>query len=359
MTPPTLTHTHHVLPFASALSETPWQALQHVAPRRALPHLGRLLTLLGPGQWHRGDEFSPTPPHEEILARALAWKPHDAAAGPGESAWPWAARTMRQDGLNPSNRAWGLLTPSHWHVGQEQISLIDPTLLALTEAESRELLAAVRPLFEDEGFEIQWGAPSRWYLAHDDLTNLPTASLDRAIGRPLDHWLQASPHLEGTPAQAMLRRIRRLQSEVQMLLYHHPLNQQREAQGALTINSFWLSGCGPEQAEHGVVEVAASLREPALQGDWAAWARAWQRLDESWIQPLLSAALAGAPVTLTLCGERHACTLQVPPEGIAWARRMGVQLSARLSGKLSARLGSFQAAAGLGSADTVAFLQSL
>ena len=37
-----------------------------------------------------------------------------------------------------------------------------------------------------------------------------------------------------------MRRVRRLQSEVQMLLHTHPLNAAREDRGDLTVNSFWL-----------------------------------------------------------------------------------------------------------------------
>ena len=40
-----------------------------------------------------------------------------------------------------------------------------------------------------------------------------------------------------------------LAGEVQMLLYSHPLNDAREAQGALPVNSFWLSGCGMRQRD--------------------------------------------------------------------------------------------------------------
>ena len=115
------------------------------------------------------------------------------------------------------------------------MSLPDPHNLHLSAQESHTLFEAVRPLFETEGWVMAWGAPARWYAAHDSLDGLPCASIDRVIGRNIDLWLPPTP-------QARL--IRRLQNEVQMLLYQQPLNDARVGQGALPVNSFWLSGCG-------------------------------------------------------------------------------------------------------------------
>ena len=85
-------------------------------------------------------------------------------------------------------------------------------------------IEAVRELFEGEGFEWTWGAAERWYAAHPRLDGHASASLDRVIGRNVDFWLDA-----GSRGQPGGRRIRRLQSEVQLLLYPHPINAAREA----------------------------------------------------------------------------------------------------------------------------------
>src|SRR6185295_12749511 len=101
--------------------------------------------------------------------------------------------------------------------------------------------------------------------------------------------------------------VRRLQNEVQMLLYTHPLNDRREARGALPLNSFWLSGCGRAQAAAATsVEIDHRLRAPALAEDWAGWAEAWRALDAGPIAGQLAQARDGEPVSLVLCGERHA-----------------------------------------------------
>lgn len=286
---------HLLIPFAAPLSEAGRQAARLLA----LPRLAALLARWREAERDEGDEFALSPPHERALARATG-----LAGASGRL--PWAAQAARADGLDVADLAWGQLTPTHWHLGTEQVSLADPEALMLDDAGSRALFDAVKDLFTGEGFALHWGAPLRWYAAHESLAELATASLDRVIGRNVDAWLGSDP---------AARRIRRLQSEVQMLLYTHPLNAEREARGLLPVNSFWLSGCGPAQATTGVPPVVEGrLRTPALSENWPAWAKAWETLDEGPI-----AALAAAGGSLTLCGERSWVRLE-PPQGGVFAR---------------------------------------
>ena len=135
-------------------------------------------------------------------------------------ALPFAAHAAHADGIEVLDLAWGQLTPVHWHVGRDEILLTDPDALQLEEAESRALLEAVRELFESEGFALAWGAPLRWYAAHESFAELPTAALDRVIGRNVDRWL---PGRSGaSAARETSRLVRRLQNEVQMVLYASP-----------------------------------------------------------------------------------------------------------------------------------------
>ncbi len=108
-----------------------------------------------------------------------------------------------------------------------------------------------------------------------------------------------------------------------MLLYVHPLNDAREARGAMSVNSFWLSGTGPAQpAERALpadVVVDDRLRAPLLGDDWSAWAEAWHALDAG---PLRELADAGAATRLTLAGERRARTWQ-PADRPWWRNLLG------------------------------------
>jgi hypothetical protein len=278
---------HVLIPFASGHSEV----ASHVLRDLALPSLERLLRRLKPGQRWPGDETTLSTPHERALAAAWGWPQVDGAL-------PLAAQAAAADGVDVGDQAWGLLTPAHWNAGRDHVAMSDPAALELDAVESRALFDAVRALFDSEGFTPAWGAPLRWYAAHPSLAGLPCASLDRVIGRDIDPWLAK------TPPQRLLRR---LQSEVQLLLYTHPINQAREDRGALPVNSFWLSGCGVRLPQAGPrVEVLDALRAPLLANDWAAWVQAWQALDTQQIAEFERRCAAGESMTLTVCGERHA-----------------------------------------------------
>jgi hypothetical protein len=279
---------HVLIPFASALSDAATQVLRDLP----LPQLERCLARLTPTLRDEGDAGTWLPPHERALAAAWGW-------GSGEDgSFPFAAQAAAADGVDVGDLAWGLVTPTHWLVGRDHVLLTDPATLQLDADESRALFDAVRGLFDSEGFTLAWGAPLRWYAAHESLAGLASASIDRAIGRNVEPWLPHPPHA---------RLIRRLQSEVQLLLYPHPINEAREARGALSVNSFWLSGCGRHlEADTAAVQIESSLRAPLLAEDWAGWADAWRALDAGPIAALLKQALAGADVSLTLCGERAA-----------------------------------------------------
>lgn len=300
-----------LIPFAAPLSEAGRAALATLA----LPRLQHLLGLCTEVLRDEGDEWSWSPPHERALARALGW------AGPA-GRLPWAAQAAAADAVAAAERlgagdiAWGLVTPAHWHLGTDQVSLLDPTQLMLSEDDSRALFEAVAPLFTGDGWLAAWGAPLRWYVAHESLAELACASPDRVIGRNVDAWLGSDP---------AARQVRRLQAEAQMLLHMHPVNAARESRGLLPVNSFWLSGCGVAQPVTGTPPVVDErLRLPALRDDWAAWTRAWQTLDEGPLAELLARAQRGEPVALTLAGERSAVTLANAEGGWLqrWRRRL-------------------------------------
>jgi hypothetical protein len=292
---------HLLIPFASALSDAASQVVHDLA----LPNLAWLLSRLTPTARDEADPFTASSPHERALAAAWGWHGADGCL-------PFAARAAEADGVEVRELAWGLVTPVHWHVGRNHVTLVDPNALALTEAESRAAFDAVRDLFESEGFTLAWGAPLRWYAAHESLVDLPCASLDRVIGRNVERWMRVE-----AGARPGAKLVRRLQSELQLLLYPHAINTEREARGALAINSFWLSGCGRFQpADEGVVSVDATLREPLLADDWAAWADAWRVLDAGPLMQLRGAVAQGRQATLTLCGERSAQRFEALPQSL-------------------------------------------
>lgn len=293
---------HLLIPFAAPLSDAGQQALRELR----LPTLDALLARLTPTALTEGDEYRLSMPQERVLAEAFGWTGDDGAL-------PWAARAAAADGIEVGELAWGLLSPVHWQVGREHLTMGDPAALDLDAATSRAYFDAVRPQFESLGWRCAWGAPTRWYVAHESLAGLPTASIDRVIGRNPDLWM---------PAHPAARLLKRLQAELQMLLYTHPLNDAREAAGREPLNSVWLSGCGAYQPERGAApQLEEALRGPALREDWPAWQQAWRALDDGLLREAQAALQRGAPLALTLCGERHAQRYEARPLGIVASLR--------------------------------------
>lgn len=293
---------HLLIPNASTLSEAGLPAQRGLV----LPHLQRLLPRMVPADRLGTDEYALSTPAELAHAQALGWNAPDGCL-------PWAAQAAAADGVPVGDAPWGLLTPVHWHVGAEHVSVGYPEQLRLSAQESHALFEAVRPLFEGEGWTLVWGSPLRWYASHASLQGLPTASLDRVIGRNLDLWMPDHPQAKA---------IRRLQNEVQMMLYQQPENDRRAEMSMMPVNSFWLSGCGrlqPAGTTDGLV-IDHRLRAPLLGENWADWAEAWRALDAGPVRDLLARHDAGEAVALTLCGERFAQRLQAGSQG--WLARL-------------------------------------
>lgn len=288
---------HVLIPHALSDDEAargPLRALQ-------LPRLQSLLQRLTPQTLLQLPEHSPLSAHEQLLAAARGLDPQAPA---------WAALRAHELQLpGAGTETWGFVNPVHWEVGQARVSLRDPQELDLREAESRALLAAMLPFFAEDGLTLHYEQPLRWLVSGEPLHGLAGAAVERVIGRNVAAWLPASPLL------------RRLQNEMQMLLYTHAVTEKRDARRALSVNSFWLSGCGALATVPVPMEpltVLDGLVQPALRGDWAAWTQAWLTLDAQ-LAPLQAALDAGQDVTFTLCSELQARRYTHVPRS-AWAR---------------------------------------
>ena len=282
---------HLLIPFAHCSSEGCAAALKTLP----LPQLQRLLSRLVALAPDQGDPLSLSPPYERALARALGLPVRDGLI-------PWAARAARQ--MPAASGAWAFITPCHWEVGSKHVAMSSLALPDFSAQDSQTLLAAMQAYFAEDGIALHYFEPTRW-LAHSELFGtLATASPDRVAGRHVANWL---------PADRNAATLRRLHSEMQMLLYNHPLNEDRSARGLPPVNSFWLSGTGalpPDFAESTAPapQLVTTLREAALQEDWPAWAKAWEVVDSTECARLLGVLDQGGRVQLTLCGECHAQT---------------------------------------------------
>jgi hypothetical protein len=291
---------HLIIPYAAIHSEGFADAMR----RLQLPNLQKLLTRLSPLPLDVGDESSLTPPHERALARALGLN-----AGDGQL--PWAARQAQQLGLGSAGSAWAFITLCHWQVNTGHVTM--SPLPQLPQSESDALRAAMQPYFAEDGITLHAFEAGCWLAQADIFADLASASPDRVIGRNLQAWM---------PESQQAAPLRRLQNEMQMLLYTHPVNDARDAQGLSPINSVWFSGTGVLPAGYQAPEPQAqplvldTLREAALTHNVAAWLQAWQKLDTSEIAVLLQSASTSQRIELTLCGERSSQCWRSQPQPV-------------------------------------------
>ncbi|MDP1528114.1 phosphoglycerate mutase [Rhodoferax sp.] len=283
---------HLLIPHAASHSEGCQAALATLK----LPHLQKLLSRLSPQPLDAGDELSWSPPHERALARSLGLPVTDGQL-------PWAAlEASQRSELAHLPGAWAFVSLCHWQATTHEVTMRQLPMHELSAIESDGLLAAMQPFFAQDGITLHPFEAGRW-LAHGAVFDgLPSASPDRVLGRNLSPWMPTASQASG---------LIRLMSEMQMLFYTHPLNDARERRGALAVNAIWFSGSGTLPDRHPAPAsaqpiMAPTLRQAALQDNWAGWASAWQQLDVTHIRQLLDAQRLGDAVQLTLCGERHA-----------------------------------------------------
>ena len=319
---------HVLIPFA-ACSAAAWLPTLEAMPRDSLKRLGQLLQGMKLIETDSRNAESLSPPHERALAGALGL----ATPQTPDGLIPWAARDAAPLLHAGNDKAWAWITPCHWAMGHLHATLTDPAALQLQESESRALMALMQPYFETDGITLHYAedlGAGRWLAEAELFRHLPTASLDRVMARNVDAWLpQASAiALSDSALHEVIktdsRMLRRLQNEMQMLLYTHAFNDERAAKSQWPVNSFWVSGTGALPNSHmpaptAKISVPRSLAQAVFKEDWTGYAQAWATLDAGELARLLDLQRAGETVRLTLCGEHSAQTFETHRAGL-WRR---------------------------------------
>ena len=279
---------HGVIAYAAPDSEALRVAMNHAMDALYLPNLQKLLSRMA-----CVSKLSTAP--EGVSAFLM---PHESAP--------------QLLGAKPSFGKEVIMTPCHWQVGMNEVTLLKPQELALNEDESRQLLSAIQPYFEEDGLQVVYESPLVWRVTGDLLDDLPLASIERVVGQNIKPWM---------PEHQRAKALQRLQSEMQMLLYHHPVNDERSLKGRWSVNSFWLhrslDQLYPDASEF---NVALDLRENMQASNPKLWQQAWQHLDATLCQSLSQALDQNHDISLTLCSEtswRH-----YRPQPVSWLNKL-------------------------------------
>ncbi|KFX64215.1 hypothetical protein [Paraburkholderia fungorum] len=366
---------HLLLPFALPAAADASTALHDIRS----PALDRLIARATLVERVIGEDFQRTLPHERWVARQFGALPGGAAAADEA---PLAPYMLRADGGDPGSATWACVQPVHVRIAHDHLVLIDPASLELSDDEASVLLAVARPLIEELGVRIEAPRPARWYLSGDGFGTLAGASPLRASGRNIEIWLPHEAH-SGDRSRAWMK----LQNEVQMAWFEHPVNEAREARGLPAVNSIWFHAQGTAQAVTSpfarVLSDAAATRglamtagvetgappasfaaltargaaggaqagasagtnahangttlveldpfsAPYIEQDWARWNDAFVALQTDWFEPALAALQAGRldELGLTLCGDTGSVTLTVTRGDLRkfWRRRVFASL---------------------------------
>lgn len=221
------------------------------------------------------------PALERLLARAVA-APSGGTQASGHAleqtlcalfgmpGAPLASVSAAFDGLEPG--CWLRADPVHLRLQREQVVLLPNVALAADEAGA--LCASLNAHFSGQGVEFCAPHPQRWYLRVPLSPDIRSVPLSRAAGRNIHGLL---------PTGADERRWRQLFNEVQMLLFAHPLNEEREARGELPVNSVWLWGEGAQQPggtcrldAASSDDLLAEMLAKAAGLPFSAWAERWK-----------------------------------------------------------------------------------
>ncbi|HET9032765.1 MAG TPA: phosphoglycerate mutase [Dokdonella sp.] len=154
----------------------------------------------------------------------------------GGSPLPAAALSRQIDVGDAADSAWLRADPAYVRADMVTARMLACGELGLTDEESAGLARELMPLFGDAGFELDARFSNRWYLRAAIGSDLPAcASPDEAMGDDLKLHL---------PQGAAGKRWRQLFNDSQIILHNHPVNAQRAARGAVSVNSLWFWGAG-------------------------------------------------------------------------------------------------------------------
>lgn len=157
--------------------------------------------------------------------------------------------------------------------------------LHVSDAEAAQLQASLKPLLDECQGEWLTYSAKHWGLRLPALPAMQWPAIDTLEGQSINDQL---------PVGSEQSSWRRLLNEIQMTLFEHPVNQQREAAGLLPVNAVWFSG-------------AAALE---LNADWQYVAGS-----EALLKPLASLINAGyqQPIDALLKQKHKGKTLIVLP----------------------------------------------
>ena len=283
--------------------------------------LKSLLNRTNPAVFHPCDASCLSAAFDQAFAHVLGQDPQDGLSAWGQIAFknqfPLHEASSAMQSAE-SDDGFALLHLCHWQVGAGHVLMNRAG--DITPEMSDHLRENIATLFKSEDIELFAYLNDTYIAKSKHFKNLPSASFNKAMNDNVLPWLigvSAKDLPNANPnSQASIHILRRLQSEVQMHLYDHPVTPSLKN----PINSIWFSGTGQAPlsmlqleligATHG--QGAQLYKGPSSQilclhgltqhwhnHDLSAWLHQLQAMDED----ILSQCMNHPKVRIVLCGQ--------------------------------------------------------
>jgi hypothetical protein len=315
----------------------------------------RSLTIVAPGllgpDVHFSDDFIPQlPALETLLSRSRHTQVrrreyHRTLAGlmgfeiePDKDV-PVAAVTRIVDNNHDASGTWLRADPVHLSPDRNGLILMDSFILNLSQHDALAIAAEVSKVIAEYGWKIEVPFEDRWYIRIDEELDLTTSELSSAVGFDIVGYL---------PRGRDAARLNKLLNEIQIHLHAADINQFREKNGELPVNSVWFWGMGsldeiPEPAwsaiftndvfasslaeltdtacfhvpqhflgiqensggEGDVLVVLPQCQAPSQYQNLELWHKALLLLEGSWFEPVLEWLQQGKLKKLRIISDTH------------------------------------------------------
>lgn len=160
----------------------------------------------------------------------------DALGLDDRAQYPSAAVARTGDSAEPARGFWLHLQPMHFLAGLDRLTAV---VLHGSNGVARAELAQLEPTIAAHlravGMQLVTTSRGDWLVHSSRALDVATATPETAASTPLE---EAMPQGREAPA------LRRLMTELQMLLHEHPVNIERARRGVPEVNAVWFHGAG-------------------------------------------------------------------------------------------------------------------
>lgn len=152
---------------------------------------------------------------------------------------PVAALERKGAGIDAGNFSWAMCAdPVEMTPNRHFLMLLGQSSFSLQFDEAQRLVATLNAHFNADGLQFVCVDAMHWIVQSSSGETMQTTPLSMAAGKDVRYVL---------PQGGQAMRWHSYLNEIQMVLFHHPVNQQRQSMGKTLVNSvwFWGGGCLP------------------------------------------------------------------------------------------------------------------